>query len=293
MQHGHICLIAAGFALQVAVLCMYENSVMESSESFVGTVKSADRVLTLFELLGSWGREMSHTELSGALGIPKSSLTQLLKNLTSRSWLSYSPISKGYSLGAAFTKLARRVGQPQDLVAVAEPVLAQLTVRTSESSALNVLKGDMAEVAATVLGPQRLVSHMRLGDVAPLYATSGAKVILAFLPAEMQEEYLERVTFKPATPATLRSVRALRTQLRVIRQEGMAFSFEEWTPGITGMARPVLSPSGDALASVNVAIPSVRYNDKMRADVAEALRAAVEAIEGQLAGPVPANILQR
>jgi DNA-binding IclR family transcriptional regulator len=248
-----------------------------------GTVKSADRVLTLFELLGTWGREMSHTEIADALDIPKSSLTQLLKNLTGRGWLAYSASSKGYSLGTAFTKLARRIGQPRDLLSIAEPVLAQLTAQTSESSAMNILKGDTAEVVATVLGPQRLVSHMRLGDAAPLYATSGGKVILAFLSTDMQEDYLRRVTFEPATQATLRSVDAVRTQLQTIRREGVAYSFDEWTPGITGMARPVLSSSGDVLASINIAVPSVRYNETVRGTIVEALRRGVEGVEGQLA----------
>ena len=116
---------------------------------------------------GDLGREMSHTEIAEALGIPKSSLTQLLRNMVSRDWLAYSPSSKGYTLGSAFGRLARRAGRAADLASVAGPVLAELTARTAESSALNVLKGDMAEVAATVLGPQRLVSHMRLGDLAP------------------------------------------------------------------------------------------------------------------------------
>ena len=256
----------------------------EATTSAPGTVKSADRVLTLFELLGTWGREMSHTELADALGIPKSSLTQLLRNMVGRGWLSYSPASKGYALGGAFARMARRAGQAVDLASVAGPVLAELTARTAESSALNLLKGDLAEVAATVLGPQRLVSHMRLGDLAPLYATSGAKVILAFLPAEMQDDYMRRVRFEPATPATIRTVRALRAQLRTIRQDGLAYSREEWTPGITGMARPVLSASGEVIGSVNVALPSVRFNDAARARVDDGLLHAIEAIRQAMAG---------
>ena len=256
---------------------------MPAPEPASSTVKSADRVLTLFELLGAWGREMSHTDIANALGIPKSSLTQLLKNMTGRGWLSYAPASKGYSLGPAFARFAQRSGQALDFASIAGPVLTELTARTSESSAMNVLKGDVVEVNATVLGPHRLVSHMRLGDAAPLYATSGAKVILAYLPAEMQDDYLSRVTFVRTTPATIRSVRALRAQLRIIRKEGIAYSFDEWTPGITGLARPVLSPAGEAVASVNVAMPSVRYDAAVRDRVADALQWAVDAIARRLA----------
>jgi DNA-binding IclR family transcriptional regulator len=266
-------------SLNASHVYRYVNCMPTTPPAPPSTVKSADRVLTLFELLSTWGREMSHADIAEALGIPKSSLTQLLKNMVGRGWLAYSPATKGYSLGIAFTRIARRAGQVADLATMASPVLEELTARTSESSALNVLKGDMAVVAATVLGPQRLVSHMRLGEVAPLYATSGAKVILACLPSDMQEEYLRRVRFEPQTPATIRSIRALRAQLRDIKRDGIAYSFDEWTPGITGMARPILSNQGEVLASINVAVPSVRFDDSVRVKVADALLRAVEAIQ--------------
>lgn len=249
---------------------------MKTSETIPSPVKSADRVLKVFELLGAWGREMSHTELVEALDIPKSSLTQLLRNLVGRGWLAYSPATKGYSLGQAFTRLARHSREAKDLVTIVGPVLAELTASTSDTSALNVLKGDVAEVVATVLGPQRLVSHMRLGDAAPLYATSGGKAILAFLPAKMQEEYIKSVKFEAATPATIRSVKVLRAQIREIREAGLALSFDEWTPGITGVARPLLSKSNEVLGSINVTIPSVRFKGPTPKLVADALAHAVE-----------------
>ena len=173
--------------------------------------------------------------------------------------------------------------QSADLATVSGPALAVLTEQTSESSALNVLKGDLAEVAGTVLGPQRLVSHMRLGDMAPLYATSGGKVILAFLPVDQQNEYLGRTAFEASTPATIRSAQELRAQLRDIRTSGLAFSHDEWTPGITGMARAVLSADGDVLASINVAMPSIRFDAATRTRSDDALRHAVEMIQRQLA----------
>ncbi|SHJ30328.1 transcriptional regulator, IclR family [Roseomonas rosea] len=251
-------------------------------------VKSADRVLTLFELLGRWGREMSHSQIAEALDIPKSSLTQLLRNLVAREWLRFSPLTKGYSLGPAIEALARRAMQARDLVQLAQPILATLTATVGESSALNLLKGDMAEVAATVLGPQRLVSHMRLGDVAPLYATSGGKVILAFLPREMQEDYLSRVVFEPSTPRTLRDPAALRRQLATIRRRRTGHSIEEWTPGIVGIAQPVLTRAGSVLGAINVAMPRLRYDKAGEVRIIEALARATAALSERVEGAPPA-----
>ena len=56
---------------------------------------TADRVLDLLELLCSSGHPLTHTELSSALSIPKSSMSQLLGNLERRGYLSF----QGRSLG--------------------------------------------------------------------------------------------------------------------------------------------------------------------------------------------------
>ena len=70
-----------------------------------------------------------------------------------------------------------------------------MTAATHETSAFNVLSGDLAETVATVLGGETLLAVMRLGQRAPLYTTSYGKVLLAHLPAEMLEDYFARVDF--------------------------------------------------------------------------------------------------
>ena len=253
------------------------------SDSALGAVKSADRVLDLFELLGRWGREMTHSDIADALAIPRSSLTHLLRNLLSRGYVVYAAETKCYRLGPSIAELAQQGSDAGDLVRRAEPVLKEITATTRESSALNRLRDMQAEVVATVMSPQRLVSHMQLGDLAPLYATSGGKIILANLPEPQQEEYMRSVRFEPITPNTITSVVELRRQIQTVRREGVAYSFEEYTPGIIGMAMPVLSKSGYPAGSLNVAMPSVRYSPKVRDVVAETLEAAVRGLSDRSA----------
>lgn len=245
-------------------------------------VKSASRVLDLFELLARWDRAVSHADLAEGLGIPKSSLTQLLKDLVARGYVAFHAPGKGYRLGPAFADLARRTAGETDLIGCAEPFLREITERTGESSALNRLKGWQAEVVATVSGPHRLVTHMRLGDLAPLYATSGGKVILANLPEAELEEYLAATTFEPITPNTLTSAEELRRQIATVRRDGIAFSFEEFTPGIVGIAAPILAASGYPLGSLNVAMPSVRYSPKVRDRVVDVMERAAREISGRM-----------
>ena len=247
-------------------------------EEISPAVKSADRVLDLFELLGGWGGEMSHADIVEALGIPKSSLTQLLRTLATRGYVEYSSSTKGYRLGAAFARLSLRTGQLRDLISAIEPLLADITRATQETSALNQRNGDMSEVVATVNSPQRLVSNMRLGDLAPLYATSGGKVILAMLPEIAREEYLARVKFEPITPRTIRGKRELQRQLAAIREAGVAYSHEEFTPGIVGIGVPLLAGDATLLGALNIAMPAVRHTPLAEERAIRALREAAERV---------------
>lgn len=244
----------------------------EMSESQRQAVKSANRVLDLFELLGTWGDALSHTQIAAALKIPKSSLSQLLPNMLERGYIEYVPSSRGYKLGSKLATLANQVSQTRNLEKIILPILQDITDKAGESSALNVLRGDESEVAVSVSSPKRLVSHMRVGDLAPLYATSGGKVVLTFLPEMMAEDYLSRVVFEKITDKTISSIEQLREEMEVIRRDGVAYSFEEFTPGIIGMATPILSSSGRPLGSINVAMPAVRYNEEMRATIVDLLK---------------------
>jgi len=247
-----------------------------------GTVKSATRVLDLFEFLGRWDAEKTHAEIAEDLGIPKSSLTQLLKTLVNRGYLTYAPGSKGYQLGPSIAKLAKRVNDGNDMISTAEPLLTWLTRETEETCALNFIKGDKSEVVACVMSSHRLTYTMRRGDTAPLYATSGGKAILAFLPPEMIEEYCGRVSFEQITPNTINSVERLRQELQDIRLSGLAFVFEEFTPGIAGVAAPILSASGHPLGSINTAVPVARFTAEKRDQCISSVQKAVAMLRQQM-----------
>jgi DNA-binding IclR family transcriptional regulator len=249
-----------------------------------GAVKSADRVVTLLERLAESSSELSHTDLAEALAIPKSSLSQLLKTLLARRWLTYSPDAKTYGLGPAVSVIARRAQQVVRVPELAADILARLTAATSETCAVNLLmNGDESEVVATVLSPQRLLSTMRLGDRAPLYATSGGKAMLAFLAPSAIAAYLARVRFVPFTNKTLSSRARLSAELVQIRGAGFALSREEYTAGVIGLACPVIDATGVVLAAVNIAMPASRYSPKAHPALINQLRRATAELTARLA----------
>jgi len=78
------------------------------------------------------------------------------------------------------------------------------------------------------------------------------------MPAADLDEYLRKVTLEPITPRTIISKRRLREDLAASRQSGFAYSHEEFTPGIVGLATAV-EHSGRFLGALNLAVPTTRY----------------------------------
>lgn len=261
-----------------------EDDMAGGSQDAPGAVKSADRVIDLFELLARWGDQMSHAELAATLDIPKSSLTQLLRNLVARSYVEYIPETKKYRLGGRFVELAHAAAAPRDLVSLAEPALAAITEATGESAAVNFRSGDFTEVVATTYGRHRLLTHMRLGDKAPLHLTSSGKLFLANMPDDWVADYAERTKLEPVTKNSITSLPELKNQLRRVREDHVAYVFEEFTVGVIGIAVPVLDLAGNILAGLNVVIPTVRFDDEVEAICLASLKKQAGALQRKLSG---------
>lgn len=271
-------------------LCAFDwPTYRKSGRKKMTSVKSAVRVLDLLELLASTGRAMTHAEIARRTGIPKSSLTALLHSLTQRGYVEQPAASVQFQLGEATHALARRGAHNRGLLHASGPWLQRLRDRTGESAGLSVLRDDMAERIASSQSPRAVLYSVHVGVMQPLYASSAGKVLLAWMPAADREAYLRRVKLQPRTDQTIRSVTVLRRQLQEIREEGVGWSFSEFTAGIVGLAVPVLDVHGRAVASLGLALPASRLDDQRKKRLVEQLRDTATRIARE-ADPGPESV---
>ncbi len=241
------------------------------TESNPSAVKSADRVLDLLELLNQSAFGLSHSEIAEHLAIPKSSLSQLMKNLVARGYIEFSPSNKLYMLGDRLEELARRKSRLSDLGSIAQPTLERLTKETQESAFLNVRNGDNARLIAREISPQALVTILEVGATVPLHRTAAGRAILAFLTKRTQDDYLSRADFESFTALTVNSADELRERLEEVEREGICVAQDEFVLGVTGVSAPVKVEGGDVLGSLTISMPSVRFNADVRRKVASIL----------------------
>ncbi|KPU90395.1 hypothetical protein APR50_40195 [Variovorax paradoxus] len=239
-------------------------------------VKSADRVLDILQLLARQGGALTHHEIGIALGIPKSSLTHLLRNLVAREFLGFDGAQSTYALGPAVFELVRGSGLRERLMAQARPIVDWLARTAGEATSFSVLRGDEVERACVAESRAPLSYRMAVGDSFPLYSTSAGKAILAAMPAARRQAYLKNVRLQAQTPATATTLAVLKRQLEEVGESGIAYSRGEHTPGVVGIAIAIDSGDPAAPAAFNIVVPDVRYTPEFDARCVELLGQARE-----------------
>ena len=77
-----------------------------------------------------------------------------------------------------------------------------------------------------------------------MHGSSAGRIFLAYLSADELDSYLARAELVPLTPKTIIDTAELRTKISGVREDGYAFTIDEYAIGIFGMAVPVVNSNG-------------------------------------------------
>lgn len=205
-------------------------------------------------------RSASLAELCQVLDVPKTSLHRLLRTLEQGGYL----VSRGgaYALGPTSFHLARMIDSAapaESFPASARPVLESLASRTGETVMLGVLAdgGDEVVYVDVIDSTAPVRFTVPVGDRRPLYSAASGKAVLAFLPYNKREAYLDRCEFAAFTPLTVRR-EALPDQLREAASSAVAIDDGGKIVGAAGIASPVFNARGTVFAAISVAGPAQR-----------------------------------
>lgn len=224
-----------------------------------GGVKSAERTLELLEFLADHvGTPQSLSDITRALGLPKSSAFGLIKTLENRGYVH--ELGGKYSLGQQVFVLGMAYLHHNDLVDHAQPVIQDLNMRSGETVHFAVLDG--AEVLYLSIKesshPFRIVSQ--IGMRLPAHVTAVGKALLAERPTDEVLALYEGVGFAAFTPSSITSRGALVDELESIRAQGYSFDDEESNLGVQCVAAPVRDATGAAIAAISITSPTVRMD---------------------------------
>jgi DNA-binding IclR family transcriptional regulator len=238
--------------------------------------QSVGRIFAILDVLADASSGATLSELSVAVGAPKSSLVGLLTGLMKERCVVRDKGGR-YLLGSRLSSLSLRMMTGRELSIAARPILGRLVVSTGETAVLGELapEGDMAIYIDKIESPDPIRYAVNVGDRRELYCTAMGKMLLAWCDPVQQQQYLAETKLQRFTATTITSVTKLRNELVRIREEGIARSEGERVQHAEAIAAPIFARGGKFVAALLVAGPAERMRLK-KAEVERILRSAAE-----------------
>jgi DNA-binding IclR family transcriptional regulator len=237
---------------------------MNEAKETGGTIQVIDRMFSITEYLSTCPKGASLADISGAVGLPKSTISRILSSLIARGYAAQSVESKQYHLSMRMFEIGSRVVGSVNLLAAARPYLERLSDTTGEAVHLVARVGDdvvylfKEEATASVV---RMSSCVGLHN--PMYCTGVGKSILAYLPQWEFEDIWSRTKPVQFTPTTIMTKEAMQAEIAIIRQHGYAIDNEEHEPGVRCVAVPIKDFDGQPVAAISVSAPAERMPDEI------------------------------
>lgn len=221
------------------------------------SVKSAQRVLNIFEILADHPGGLSIKEISEALDIPQSSTYHLLNTLTKAGYLNRDELKK-YRLGAKLIHIGTCAMESLDIYDAGVPHLRHLMQQVDETVFMAVLSDDELVYVAKIDSNRSIRTTAHPGAKRPLYCTGLGKAFLTFLPEPKRKRILDRIEFKKMTHKTITDRQSLEKQLQSFKKRGYSIDDEESEEGLYCLAAPIFGRDEQVIAAISVAGPRER-----------------------------------
>ncbi|GED69351.1 IclR family transcriptional regulator [Brevibacillus reuszeri] len=243
-------------------------------------VKSLDRALQIFEVLGSRRGGYGVTEISKEIGLNKTSVYRMLSTFVRHGYVEQD--AEKYKLGYKVLELSSALLESIDLRTEAKPFLKELGNVTNE--VIHLVVYDRGEVVyiEKLEGNETLRMHSKVGTRAPMHCTGFGKVIMAYLPSAEVAKIIDRQPMEAYTINTIVDKNELLENLQEIKRKGFAYDLEENELGISCIAAPIFEHTGKVVAAVSISGPTMRMTTERLAELQEHIMDIANKISGRL-----------
>jgi DNA-binding IclR family transcriptional regulator len=222
-------------------------------------VKSLAKALRILDTVGRYQHGTSIAALSKELKMGKSTVHRLLATLRDFDLIWFDPTTSNYALGARILRWSDLLVQQNLLVRHGLPILRDLVSAGRETANLAVLDETEVLYVAQFESMERLRLSEAVGNRQPAHSTALGKALLATMcDGEFEQLYGKVDVLKSLTANTIVDKRRLREHLHKVRNEGVAYDFEENVVGVICLGAAVRNFTGKPIAAMSVSLPIQR-----------------------------------
>lgn len=224
---------------------------------------------------------LSFNEIIHFSGIPKTSVYRMVMSLEEMGFLDKDRDGK-YSLGLLLLQFGHLVAERLDIRQAALPIMEKLHNEVGEAVNLLIQEGKEAIYIEKLDAKQPVRLYTAIGRRSPLYAGACSRVILAFLPHDEREQYLDQIELKPIASGTITNKERLRLLLEESQRTGYTVSHSELENYTSEIAAPIFNYKGQIIAGISIAGLDVNYRPEALPPLVEKVKNAAHEISRKL-----------
>jgi IclR family acetate operon transcriptional repressor len=183
-------------------------------------VTAIDRVIDIFEAFRLSQRPLSLTELSEAVGMPKSSCHAIVGTLVARGYLYTLTRPRALYPTKRLFDLASDILDKDPFIERTAPLLERLRDTTRETVILGKRQGDTVVYLHVIEGLHSIRYAAKPGDIKPMHSSSIGKAMLGSLKESDLREWVEQHALPIVTPATITDAQRLLADVLHSRRAG-------------------------------------------------------------------------
>jgi len=213
-----------------------------------GIIQSVDRAARILEALAGGPRRLGVSELADRLDLSRPTVHGLLQTLQAHGFVEQDRDSDKYQLGAGLLQLGNSYLDLNELRGRSIVHAERLAGRAMAAVRVGVMHGSNIVVVHHVFRPDAAFQVLEVGAQLPLHASALGKAMLAYLPDDVLDDVLAeppvRLTSKTLAP------KALRAELAVVRERGIARERDEAVLGEASVGAPIFDHGGQAVGAI-------------------------------------------
>jgi IclR family transcriptional regulator, pca regulon regulatory protein len=256
-------------------------AVADSAERPVGYVQSLDRGLAVIRCFTADAPRLTISDVARKTGLTRAAARRFLITLQTLGYVGSE--GRQFFLTPRVLRLGYAYLSSLSVADVAQTHLEQLADVVHESCSASILDGFDIVYVARAATKRIMTISLSVGTRLPAHPTSMGRVLLAALPDDQIDAYLESVPLAQLTDRTIVDRAALRAELEKTRVRGWCIVDQELEDGVRSVAVPVHDDAGRVVAAVNTSAHAARVPlAKLQKHFLPRLRECASAIDAEL-----------
>jgi DNA-binding IclR family transcriptional regulator len=256
-----------------------KHALIESEDKYF-FIRSFAKGMNVLELLSD-NEFLTVAQAARLMNINRASSHRFLSTLKELGYADKDDNSR-YYLTSKVIELGMKVLDRFEIRKIARPYLQELSNKFNETINLGYFNGEEVLTIDKIDSTEILRMDAGIGGGEPAYCTSLGKAILAFLPDEQLEQYLQATDLIPLTSNTVISKAKLKTELMLVRENGYSIDDEELSVGLRCVGAPLFNHSGQALYAISISGPSIRMGSKRIEEMQRELKKICHNLSGKM-----------